>query len=122
MQTGYFSLLVKDYSNVVEHRFIFKDIYTSQVKILTRPEEVFSHIQYAYQRVSQTLRMICYMYTVAYACNYIYTSLQQYSSCSYIATSCIWYNINYIRSYVCIYFPVYNSITYTNASAVMYIH
>ena len=54
MQKGYFSLLVKDYSNVVQHRL--KYIYSSQVKILTKQEEVFSHLEYAFQRVSQILR------------------------------------------------------------------
>ena len=52
MQTGYFSLLVKDYTNIVEHRFRY--IYSSKVKILSNQEQIFSHLEYAFQRVGDS--------------------------------------------------------------------
>jgi len=54
MQKGYFSLLVKDYSNIVEHRL--KYVYSSKVKFLSNQKEIFSHLEYAFERVRKLER------------------------------------------------------------------
>lgn len=59
MQEGYFSLLVKDYSNIVEQRLRY--IYSSEVKVLSNQEQIFSHLEYALQRVSGS-RVVTYTY------------------------------------------------------------
>ena len=51
MQKGYYSLLLKDYSETLDLRKL-KHVYTSEVKILSNQEAVIDHLQFAFQRVS----------------------------------------------------------------------
>ena len=52
MQKGYYSLLLKDYTDTaVDHRQL-KYVYTSEVKVLSNQREVFDHLKFAFQRVS----------------------------------------------------------------------
>ena len=52
MQKAYYSLLLKNYSETVELRTL-KYVSTSQVKILSNPDEIIDHLKYAFQRVSE---------------------------------------------------------------------
>ena len=53
MQKGYYSLLLKNYSDIVELRKL-KYVSTSQVKILSNQDEIIDHLKYAVQRVSES--------------------------------------------------------------------
>ena len=73
MQKGYFSLLVKDYSNIVDQRL--KYIYSSKVKVLSNQEQIFNHLEYAFQRVSGSKIAIYTVYIIMHLLVIMYCEL-----------------------------------------------